>query len=203
MARRDEKRALRMVVGLLVLGLVVRAFQSRPPPQGGALVVRRSSVPVELDSVLEASRRLARPLRPGERVDVDRASAADLSRLPGIGPALATRIVLFRDSVGGIGSLDALDAVAGIGPHVLQSISRFVEFSAPQARRNPTTDRVRINTAGLEELERLPGIGPAKAEAIIEYRRAHGRFARVEDLVAVPGIGAATLEGLRPRVRIP
>jgi competence protein ComEA len=54
-----------------------------------------------------------------------------------------------------------------------------------------------VNRAGADELERLPGIGPAKAEAIVRWREAHGRFRRLEDLLAVPGIGPATLERVR------
>lgn len=54
-----------------------------------------------------------------------------------------------------------------------------------------------INTASAAELESLSGIGPAKAEAIVEYRTANGRFASVDDLVQVSGIGEATVEQLR------
>ena len=48
---------------------------------------------------------------------------------------------------------------------------------------------VNINTAGADELKALPGIGPAKAEAIVEYRNQHGNFKSVEELNNVKGIG--------------
>lgn len=54
-----------------------------------------------------------------------------------------------------------------------------------------------INTAGQEQLQDLPGIGPAKAAAILEYRSANGPFSSVDDLAKVKGIGAKTLDGLR------
>ncbi|MCS6797821.1 MAG: ComEA family DNA-binding protein [Myxococcota bacterium] len=58
---------------------------------------------------------------------------------------------------------------------------------------------VNVNTASAEELERLPGIGPARAAAILELRqRLGGRFRTVEDLLRVRGIGRATLRRLRP-----
>lgn len=48
---------------------------------------------------------------------------------------------------------------------------------------------VNINTASQSELETLPGVGPAKAKAIVEYRKQHGNFKSVEELKNVKGIG--------------
>jgi competence protein ComEA len=55
---------------------------------------------------------------------------------------------------------------------------------------------VLINTATIDELDTLPGIGPALAQTIIEYRDANGLFTSMEDLDNVSGIGPALLEGL-------
>lgn len=60
---------------------------------------------------------------------------------------------------------------------------------------------VSINTASAAELEALPGIGPATAQKIIEYRTLHGPFRSVDDLIHVSGIGPKTLEKLRPYLR--
>lgn len=59
---------------------------------------------------------------------------------------------------------------------------------------------VNINTATQVELETLPGIGPAKAFAILEYRQSIGAFTDIEQLDNVPGIGPATMESIRPLV---
>lgn len=61
---------------------------------------------------------------------------------------------------------------------------------------------VNVNTASAAELETLPGIGPSKATAIIEYRSANGPFASVDALDDVPGIGPATLANIRPHVTV-
>lgn len=61
---------------------------------------------------------------------------------------------------------------------------------------------VNLNTATQAELESLPGIGPSKARAIIEYREAHGPFRRAEDLQDVKGIGPKTWEALEDKVTV-
>jgi competence protein ComEA len=71
------------------------------------------------------ARRAAEPLRPAS-IDVDRASEAELLRLPGIGPALAGRIVAERASGGPFGGPDGLLRVHGIGPKTLEKIRPYL-----------------------------------------------------------------------------
>jgi len=70
--------------------------------------------------------------------------------------------------------------------------------SAPGGGRG----RVNINTAGLTELDALPGIGPVLAQKIVDYRNALGRFERPEQLLDVPGIGAKKYEALKDFVTV-
>ena len=66
-----------------------------------------------------------------------------------------------------------------------------------------TDGRVRINTAGVTDLERLPGVGPVLAERILQHRDSYGPFGVVEDLLDVPGIGEGKLAAMREAVQVP
>jgi competence protein ComEA len=61
---------------------------------------------------------------------------------------------------------------------------------------------VDLNSAGLEQLDALPGVGPVLAQRILDWRSENGRFSSVDDLGEVSGIGDKVLEKLRPLVRV-
>lgn len=69
-------------------------------------------------------------------------------------------------------------------------------------RRLDAARQIDVNAATGAELERLPGVGPALARRIVEYRTAHGPFAAAEDLARVPGIGPKTVDALRAYVTV-
>lgn len=66
-----------------------------------------------------------------------------------------------------------------------------------------SSDQLRINQASVEEIQTLSGIGPSKAQALIDYREENGPFTSVEELMDVSGIGEKTLEGIQDEIRIP
>lgn len=63
--------------------------------------------------------------------------------------------------------------------------------------------KINLNSATQEEMEELNGIGPSKAQAIIQYREENGLFQTVEDLLNVSGIGEKTLENMKDSIQIP
>jgi competence protein ComEA len=67
----------------------------------------------------------------------------------------------------------------------------------PPSNQPAAGGQVNINTADSAALDSLPGIGPALAQRIIDYRQEHGPFARLEDIMEVSGIGPGTFEKLR------
>jgi competence protein ComEA len=72
---------------------------------------------------------------------------------------------------------------------------------AARASKSSLDGVVNLNDAAAEDLERLPGIGPAKARAIVEHRHTHP-FHRVDELTKVKGIGRKTFARLRPHLSI-
>jgi comEA protein len=86
-------------------------------------------------------------------------------------------------------------------PTLSQTTSKKVKSTGSSQKKN-STDIVNINSATETELVALPGIGPSKAHAIVEYRQSQGGFKSIDDLQKVKGIGSATLEKLRTRVTL-
>jgi len=71
-----------------------------------------------------------------------------------------------------------------------------------QETADPEDELIDINSAGLEELVSLPGIGEVKAEAIIKYRQLYGGFVSTEELMEVKGIGQATYDKIKDRITV-
>ena len=65
------------------------------------------------------------------------------------------------------------------------------------AKKKPPAKPVNLNTATSEELQQVPGIGPATAEKILQMRKSYGAFKSVDDLLAIRGLGAKRLEKMR------
>jgi len=98
---------------------------------------------------------------------------------------------------------DALDAAgisedadtSGMNPSALLKDADLI--IVPQKKAEGETQRISINTADVDELCKLSGIGPSTAQRIIEYRNENGLFQQLEDLMKVKGIGPSRFEKIR------
>ncbi len=78
----------------------------------------------------------------------------------------------------------------------------LVLTAAGECKKKPPAHPIDLNSATVEQLQQLPGIGPGTAKAIVRFREKSGPFRRVEDLLAIRGITKRRLEKLRPYVTI-
>ncbi len=134
-----------------------RALRIVRPPKGSiepTVVGGVASVPLTREGFSPPSPRVDQDFRPNrqgefsavnagargagnarEPLDLDRASARDIERLPWVGPALAARIVASRDSFGAFGSLEALGRVKGVGSATRKRLATLVTFSGSPSSR--------------------------------------------------------------------
>jgi comEA protein len=87
---------------------------------------------------------------------------------------------------------------------ILAAASLLFLFSgaALAQKKNPPANPVNLNSASVEQLQQVPGIGPATAKSIVNFREKSGPFQRVEDLLAIRGISKQALERMRPYVTV-
>ena len=104
-------------------------------------------------------------------------------------------------------NLEAIDLAAPIADGQQVAVPRRDDAGAspaplpsPGAGLAPRMGPVHLNTATVEQLDALPGIGPTTAQKIVDYRREHGFFRSVDELDAIPGIGLAKIDQLRKLV---
>lgn len=189
---------------------MVRGWLITPTEPPGELRLLGGGPPGSPQAHKDSALRVSRPLGPGERIDLDRAGALEISRLPRVGLELARTIVADRTARGPFGSLEGLDRVPGVGPGLLRSVAPHAAFSGVP-RAPPPSDPgagaartpVNLNTATAAELETLPFVGPRLAREIVASRERHGPFTSVDSLVRVPGIGPSTVRRLREFVLAP
>ncbi len=110
-------------------------------------------------------------------VELNSSDTASLEKLPGIGPVLSTRIIKYRNLLGGFYSPKQLTEVYGIDDSLFTFLIPFIDLDTFSVRK------MNINAITLEELERHPYLNRYQAKAIMSYRRLIGPFTSVNQLV--------------------
>lgn len=223
---RNEQNALLLVCALAILGIFLSQLGGEIPllkteleePEPLIAAVSEDK-PIQIDVRTASKEELM--LLPGigaKRAQdiIDHRSAhpfsktEDLLQIKGIGPKTLAKmlpsLLPFGDS--------QLTNLLVAGETSLQTdVAAFIEQVAappkttkttkpPSVPKTELTNIVNLNSAGLEELCTLPGIGEVKAQAIIDFRSASGPFSSIEDITKVKGIGPKTLANIRHRLSV-
>jgi competence protein ComEA len=181
----DRRRVL--AVGLVVLVVLVVAAKvllrparpAVPPPVRLAVPVGHATAPRLFVNVVGAVR------RPGLYTLKDGSRVADAVIRAG-GPTPKAQIELLN-----------LAARIADGEQIVVPRRGLANPGAAASGGGAAAGPVHLNSATLEQLDALPGVGPVTAQKILDYRQQHGAFGSVDELDAIAGIGPARLEQLR------
>jgi competence protein ComEA len=126
------------------------------------------------------------------QLEINTADSLAFVALPGIGPKLASRILNFRNRLGGFHSVQQVAEVYGLPDSTFQLIQKYLHCTGSDLRR------ISLNAATLEELKEHPYIKWKLASAIIEYRNQHGPYKTVEDILKIAALESETFNKIKP-----
>jgi competence protein ComEA len=138
----------------------------------------RNVVNQRRDSLITDHRSLItnRIIKRFEAIELNKADSLELVKLPGIGPILASRIIRYRNLLGGYYAVDQLHEVYGLREEHFTSASPYLTLDAEHFRR------FNINFASLHELGKHPYIGFKTARKIVKLRDERGKYSSIDDL---------------------
>ena len=125
-------------------------------------------------------------------IELNQTDSIELQLLPGIGPVFASRIIRFRDLLGGFHSKDQLLQVYGMDDERYRPIQEQVYVDTSHIKK------ISINSVDYQSLNKHPQITSKEANVIIQYRNQHGSFTRPEDLLKIAIINEEFLRKIAP-----
>jgi len=122
-----------------------------------------------------------------EKLNLNAVSAVHLRGIKGLGASRAEEIVRYRGKHGPFMSIDDLSRVPHVGDMPAQEFDRLKQqFTVAASGDGHEAHKVNVNTANAAELRRVPGIGPAHADAIVKHRQQHGPIRNVNEIDELP-----------------
>jgi competence protein ComEA len=117
-------------------------------------------------------------LKSGERliVDINEADSATLTNIRGIGPSFASRIIKYRNRLGGFVKADQLKEVYGLDSVKFDEIKDQIKINLS------SITKINLNTAEFEEMKKIPYLTYKQINAILAYRKQHGNYSQLADL---------------------
>ena len=207
--------ALAAVAAIAVLVTIFTLMREQPAPVASAKLppvdmsasrtpapAARSNQPVVVSVVGLVHTPGLVTLAPGARIaDALKAAGGTTDGADTVGLNMARQVDDGEQIVVGLAPVKGQPAVLGssVSPG---SAAPGPTSSASRPAKGGPAQPVNLNTATVQQLDTLPGVGPVMAAAIVAWRDAHGKFTSVEQLSEVDGIGPGRLEKLRPLVRV-
>lgn len=182
---------LGILLGLLLAGGI---WLTARPPQGESVELRPAPTPKPVRVHIAGA-----VVRPGVYELPEDSRVLDAVEAAGGFVAEADKTAINLAAI--VEDAERLDIpfVAGFEP---EEDSGFVVVTEGTPSSLAGEDLVNINTASLDELDTLPGIGPTTAQRIIDYRNDNGPFGIIEDIVNVSGIGPATFDEIKDLITV-
>lgn len=121
--------------------------------------------------------------------DINLATAEDLMKVYGIGPALSERILAERMKFGAFHSIDQIDFIWGLSPEVIEKTKTHFKILTP-----PQIEKIKINEASIKELQQFPYFNYNIAKKIVVYRSMNGTIQSVSDLTKIKDFPVEKIE---------
>lgn len=167
----------------------LEAYIQLPEQSTPVYASRNRERPFEPATETAITKPVARPaLQP---FDINTADTTEIKQLKGIGSKLAARIVKFRDALGGFVSEEQYRDIFGLDSLALMEMHRFAHVKS-------AVQKINVNTATAEELDRHVYLSAKQAQVIVNYRSQHGPFTSIESLKPIRILDVKTLEKLGP-----
>lgn len=126
-------------------------------------------------------------------IDINQADSLALIRLRGIGPVYSSRILKYRESLGGFYQLQQLQEVYGITAELYEDIQPLVFITS-----SPTLRKIPINTVLAQELAKHPYFSKKSSQILVNYRLQHGSFKNIKDLNIIYAFDSIFLRKIEP-----
>jgi competence ComEA-like helix-hairpin-helix protein len=125
-------------------------------------------------------------------IEINAADSVTLLKIRGIGPSFASRIIRFRNRLGGFYKLDQLQEVYGIDSLKFSQIKDQVRVDAD------LIPKINVNTATFEQFKKQPYLSYKQINALIQYRRQHGNFKTIDDLKKIVVLNEEIIRKIEP-----
>ncbi len=155
------------------------------------------------------------------KININKASLIQLTKLPGIGIGTAKKIIEYRESHGNFKHIAHIRRIRGIGKGKYRKLKEFITVgesykvikrgkvtrklkkeNIKDSKKVENSSKININTASLKELTKLPGIGKSTAQKIITYRELNGKFKHIGNIKKIKGIGKGKYRKIRDLITV-